>query len=111
MQLIKNNNELAIVYNKIRIQESTIYKGRIDYCNHLNEIRDLKLKLNNLKQEHTYLLGTCKNIEVLRHEVHNLRQELMQEKTKVIEVEYIFCIVGCDNITFIQIKSHKNLHL
>lgn len=83
VQLIKKNDELAMVYDKIRVQESAINKGRVEYCSRLNELRALKLKLNDLKREHTVLTGSCKNIEILRREVHNLSRELMQERTKV----------------------------
>lgn len=83
LQLIKKNDELAIVYDKIRVQESALAKGYIEYRNRLHELRALKLKLNDLKREHTLLTGSCKNIEVLRREVHNLSRELMQERTKV----------------------------
>ncbi|XP_024384770.1 uncharacterized protein [Physcomitrium patens] len=82
-QLIHKNNELMEVYNKIRIQESSIHKGHIDYCNRLSELRQYKFKLHNLKREYTMLTGSCKNIVILRKEVHNLSQQLVQEKTKV----------------------------
>lgn len=83
MQLIKKNNELESIYEKIRIQDSALYKGHSEYCKWLHEIRMYKFKLNNLKQEHTILIGSYKTVEVLRQEVHNLSREVMKEKTKV----------------------------
>ncbi|KAH8963965.1 hypothetical protein BDL97_04G038800 [Sphagnum fallax] len=82
-QLTKKNDELVVIYDKIRLQESTLAKGHVEYRKRLNELRLLKLKLNDLKREHTLLTGSCKNMAILKREVHNLSRELIQERTKV----------------------------
>jgi hypothetical protein len=51
--------------------------------NRLNEIRVLKIKLNDLKRELHILKSSVANIDVLKREVHHLSRELLQERTKV----------------------------
>lgn len=82
-QLIRRNDELALLYEKIKIQQSTLNKGQIQYRDRLNEIRVLKIKLNDLKRELSILKNSVSNIDVLKREVHHLGRELLQERTKV----------------------------
>mmetsp|Transcript_23941 Transcript_23941/g.66472 ORF Transcript_23941/g.66472 Transcript_23941/m.66472 type:complete len:870 (+) Transcript_23941:229-2838(+) len=82
-QLIRRNDELALLYEKIKIQQSTLNKGQIQYRDRLNEIRVLKIKLNDLKRELHILKNSVANIDVLKREVHHLGRELLQERTKV----------------------------
>ncbi|MEW5313648.1 MAG: hypothetical protein WDW38_005199 [Sanguina aurantia] len=77
------NDELALLYEKIKIQQSTLSKGQIQYRDRLNEIRVLKIKLNDLKRELHILKSSVANIDVLKREVHQLGRELLQERTKV----------------------------
>ncbi|KAF5837043.1 hypothetical protein DUNSADRAFT_4923 [Dunaliella salina] len=82
-QLIRRNDELALLYEKIKIQHSTLSKGQAQYRDRLNEIRVLKIKLNDLKRELHILKSSVANIDVLKREVHQLGRELLQERTKV----------------------------
>eukprot|EP00899_Mesostigma_viride_P002905 jgi/Mesvir1/12615/Mv16076-RA.1 len=82
-QLIRRNDELALLYEKIKIQQSTLSKGQIQYRDRLNEIRVLKIKLNDFKRELHVLKNSVASIDVLKREVHHLGRELLQERTKV----------------------------
>ncbi|KXZ47347.1 hypothetical protein GPECTOR_36g70 [Gonium pectorale] len=82
-QLVRRNDELALLYEKIKIQQSTLSKGQIQYRDRLNEIRVLKVKLADLKRELHILKSSVANIDVLKREVHQLGRELLQERTKV----------------------------
>ncbi|KAG2452279.1 hypothetical protein HYH02_003303 [Chlamydomonas schloesseri] len=82
-QLVRRNDELALLYEKIKIQQSTLSKGQIQYRDRLNEIRVLKVKLADLKRELHILKSSVSNIDVLKREVHQLGRELLQERTKV----------------------------
>jgi hypothetical protein len=68
---------------KVRIQTSTLIKGNAQYKDRVNEIRILKIKLQNLNRDHAILEFNCKNINVLKREIQNINKELNQEKTKV----------------------------
>merc|ERR1711991_588906 len=50
-QLIRRNDELALLYEKIRIQQSTLRKGEAQYQERINDIRVLKLKAKDLMRE------------------------------------------------------------
>ena len=49
----------------------------------LNELRLLKLKLGESRRELHILKNSVANIDILKHEVHCLGRELLQERTKV----------------------------
>lgn len=61
-QLIRRNDELALLYEKVKIQQSTLLKGQVQYRDRVNEIRVLKLKLADLKREVGVLRGSVQNI-------------------------------------------------
>merc|ERR1712187_420146 len=48
-QLIRRNEELNLLYEKIKIQESTLKKGEIQYKNRLEEIKNQKEAIGALK--------------------------------------------------------------
>ena len=81
-QLIRRNDELALLYEKIKIQASILAKGQIQYQDRLNELRVLKIKLGDLKRELGVLKHSVGSIDVLKREVHRLGKELLQERTK-----------------------------
>jgi len=82
-QLIRRNDELALLYEKIKIQQSTLNKGEVQYRERLEDIRALKLKINDLKRKLQILKQQTANIDVLRNEVYHLQRELLSERTKV----------------------------
>ena len=54
-QLIRRNDELALVYEKIRIQQSTLAKGEVQYHNRLEDIRLLRTEIKKLRREKAIL--------------------------------------------------------
>jgi chromosome segregation ATPase len=82
-QLIRRNDELALLYEKIRIQQSTLNKGEIQYRDRLVDIRMLRLKIQELKRNLHITQGQVRNIEELKKQITSLQHQLMQERTKV----------------------------
>merc|ERR1719198_605582 len=82
-QLIRRNDELALLYERIKIQQSTLKKGEVQYRERIEDIRILKLKINDMKRELQLLSSSVSNIDSLRNEVYHLQRELLQERTKV----------------------------
>merc|ERR1712224_803467 len=82
-RLIRRNDELALLYEKIKIQQSTLKKGEVQYRERIEDIRILKLKINDMKRELQLLSSSVSNIDSLRNEVYHLQRELLQERTKV----------------------------
>jgi len=82
-QLIRRNEELSLLYERIRIQQSTLQKGERQYKARTKEIRLLKRSINELSGELSTIKATVSNMETLRNEVYQLQRELLQERTKV----------------------------
>jgi len=82
-QLIRRNEELSLLYERIRIQRSTLQKGEQQYNARVKEIGALKRRIKELSAEMSGLKGSVTNLETLRNEVYQLQRELLQERTKV----------------------------
>ncbi|KFP39182.1 Coiled-coil domain-containing protein 147, partial [Chlamydotis macqueenii] len=86
-QLLRRNDEVALLYEKIKIQQSILNKGETQYRQRMEDIRLLKLEIKKLRCEKAILGKTVANVEELRQEVHYTRKELLREQTrcKVLE--------------------------
>ncbi len=82
-QLIRRNDELSLLYEKIRIQQVTLQKGEGQYRQRLLDIRNLKLEMNNIKRQMQMQAFDERNVEQLKGEVYHLQRELLVERTKV----------------------------
>ncbi|KAL7753158.1 Cilia- and flagella-associated protein 58 [Sorochytrium milnesiophthora] len=86
-QLIRRNDELALLYEKIKIQQSTLNKGEVQYRERLEDIRVLKLEIKKLRREKTILQHETTNVDALRNELYRLQKELLGERTRVKVLE------------------------
>jgi len=86
-QLVRRNDELALLYEKIKIQQSTLNKGEIQYNQRLEDIRVLKLEIKKLRREKTILQKSVANVDDLRREVYHLQRELLRERTRCKALE------------------------
>ena len=82
-QLIRRNDELALLYEKIKLQQSALARGQLQYRDRLNEVRVLKIKVGDLQRELHIVKSSVSNVGVLKREVHSLGKQLLQERTKV----------------------------
>jgi len=81
-QLIRRNEELALLYEKIKIQQSTLQKGEIQFKERVDEIAAFKNNIRKLKRELHVAQNQVVNIEALKKEIHHLNKELLQEQSK-----------------------------
>ncbi|CDJ53668.1 hypothetical protein, conserved [Eimeria brunetti] len=82
-QLLKRNQELSLLYEKVRIQESTLAKGEAQYKERLKEIKEWSRQCLAFRRELRNLEGGVAEVESLKREVLQLQKELLQERTKV----------------------------
>eukprot|EP00755_Sulcionema_specki_P017133 Sspe_Gene.10907::Locus_3677_Transcript_1_1_Confidence_1.000_Length_2788::g.10907::m.10907 len=82
-QLIRRNDELALLYEKIRIQQSTLNKGEIQYRDRLVDIRMLRLRIQELKRNLHITQAKVRNVEELKKQINSLQRQLMHERNKV----------------------------
>ena len=66
-QLVRRNDELALLYEKIKIQQSMLNKGEIQYNQRLEDIRVLKLEIKKLRREKGILQKSVANVDDLRY--------------------------------------------
>ncbi|KAM9284712.1 cilia- and flagella-associated protein 58 [Morus bassanus] len=88
-QLVRRNDEVALLYEKIKIQQAILNKGETQYRQRMEDIRLLKLEIKKLRREKGILGKSVANVEELRQEVHRMQKELLREQTrcKVLEEE------------------------
>jgi len=82
-QLIRRNDELALLYEKVKIQRNAISHGEIAYRERLEDIRVLRLRENSLRRELHIQRSQASALDGLRSEVYTLQRELLQDRTKV----------------------------
>ena len=68
-QLIRRNDELALLYEKIKIQQSTLNKGERQYSQRLEDIRILKLEIKKMRRERGILSKSVANVDDLRYSI------------------------------------------
>ncbi|XP_058044179.1 cilia- and flagella-associated protein 58 [Ahaetulla prasina] len=86
-QLVRRNDELALLYEKIKIQQSILNKGEMQYRQRLEDIRLLKLEIKKLRREKAILGKSVANVEELRQEVYHMQKELLKERTRCRALE------------------------
>ncbi|XP_071243561.1 cilia- and flagella-associated protein 58 [Salvelinus alpinus] len=86
-QLVRRNDELALLYEKIKIQQSMLNKGEIQYNQRVEDIRLLKMEIKKLRREKGILAKTVANVEDLRREVFHMQRELLKERTRCRALE------------------------
>lgn len=82
-QLIRRNDELALLYEKLKIQQSTLRKGEASYAQRMIDIRALKLKAQDLMRDLAVSKNNSNQLTELRREALQTQRELLQERTKV----------------------------
>ena len=82
-QLIRRNDELALLYEKIKILQSTLARGEVQYQERLEDIRLLKFKIGDHKSELRIVKSQASQIPELQKEIYNLQQQLLTERLQV----------------------------
>ena len=82
-QLIRRNDELALLYEKIKILQSTLRRGEIQYSARLDDIRLMKIKIRDLQRQLTIARGGQAGVEDLNRNMILLQKELVRERVKV----------------------------
>ena len=67
--IVRRNDELALLYEKIKLQQATMNKGEIQYRQRMEDLRVLKLEIRKLQREKVILNKSVSSIEELRREI------------------------------------------
>ena len=65
-QLVRRNDELALLYEKLKIQQSILNKGEVQYSQRLDDIRLLKLEIRKLRREKMLLIKNVAHVDDLK---------------------------------------------
>ena len=79
-QLIKRNEELALLYEKIKIQKSTLKKGEIYYQEKLNDILNIRKQISELKRQLIVSQFETACIPDLKREIYLLQKEYLEQQ-------------------------------
>uniref|UniRef100_A0A7S4IY97 Cilia- and flagella-associated protein 58 central coiled coil domain-containing protein n=1 Tax=Odontella aurita TaxID=265563 RepID=A0A7S4IY97_9STRA len=82
-QLIRRNDELALLYEKVKIQQTTLRRGEVQYQERLEDLRLLRLKIKDLRRELAVATGGAVNVDEITRELIRKNRELLRERTKV----------------------------
>lgn len=82
-QLIRRNEELRLLYDRIQLQQSMLEKGALDYAYKVNEIVDAKDELTELQLKCRMVLIRLRYLERLKKKELAGEKMLTQEKARV----------------------------
>jgi len=118
-QLIRRNEELAWLYEKIKIQQSTLKKGEIQYKERVLEVNMLRAEIRETKAAVAEARTQVTNVANLQREIHHLNKTLLREETKAkalqeelenpMNVHRWRELEGSDPATFEMIQRVKKL--
>lgn len=86
-QLVRRNDELTLLHEKTKLQQSTLMKGEEHYKARQDDIRVMKLELSKMRREKRILLQSVKSCEELRRQVFTTQRELLRERTRCRALE------------------------
>ncbi|KAM3868727.1 cilia- and flagella-associated protein 58-like [Diretmus argenteus] len=85
--LLRRNDERAMLHEKIKIQQSILTKGDVQYSQRVEDIHLLKLEIKRLRRERGILDKTVPKSEDLRQELFYMQRELLRERTRYRALE------------------------
>mmetsp|Transcript_149356 Transcript_149356/g.479643 ORF Transcript_149356/g.479643 Transcript_149356/m.479643 type:complete len:841 (-) Transcript_149356:40-2562(-) len=81
-QLIRRNEELALLYEKIKIQQSTLQKGETQYNDRVQDVSKFRGDIRKSKGDVASAKTQVTNVDSLKREIHHLTKMLLREQTK-----------------------------
>mmetsp|Transcript_9055 Transcript_9055/g.22157 ORF Transcript_9055/g.22157 Transcript_9055/m.22157 type:complete len:871 (+) Transcript_9055:181-2793(+) len=82
-QLIRRNDELALLYEKVKIQFSTLENAENVYKDLEEDIRNLKIEHRNVQREAERSKRKGSSLDEVKRTIYILQRELLHERTKV----------------------------
>ncbi len=82
-QLSKRNDEIALLYEKIRIQQSVLEKGEAQYRERVEDIQVLKIEIENLRKAKAHVQKELVEQDRLKSEIVKLEKDVTREKSRV----------------------------
>ncbi|VDK38791.1 unnamed protein product [Taenia asiatica] len=87
VQLVRRNDDLANLYEKIRIQKSVLDKGEAQFNKVLEDLRRVREEIRETRREKAMLQASAARMNELEHEVIKARKELSREQIRCKALE------------------------
>jgi chromosome segregation ATPase len=81
-QLIRRNEEIAKLYEKLNIENSALKKGAVQYAEKVGEIIELRKNVVDLSQKLMSISKEASKITDLKKKMQTLERNLLEERTK-----------------------------
>ena len=82
-QLIRRNDELALLYEKVKIQAITLNKGEMQYKERIEDLRHLQIKFQDTKRELSCVRSDNTDHVGMSNDLIQRERDLLNEKVKV----------------------------
>lgn len=82
-QLVRRNDEIALLYEKIKILQIMMGKGELQYRERVDDIRLLKLKIKDLQREKVTGMKETAAWQQCKKDLIRTHRDLLREKLKV----------------------------
>ncbi|XP_076265822.1 cilia- and flagella-associated protein 58-like [Rhynchophorus ferrugineus] len=86
-QLVRRNDEIALLNEKIKILQSTLCRGETQYDQRLEDIKLLKIEVKRLRQKKMLMSKSMNNMTDLRQEIFHLERDLTKSRLKCKALE------------------------
>ncbi|XP_030757675.1 cilia- and flagella-associated protein 58-like [Sitophilus oryzae] len=86
-QLVRRNDEIALLNEKIKILQSTLCRGETHYDQRLEDIKLLKIEVKRLRQEKLLMSKSMTNMVDFRQEIFHLERDLTKSRLKCTALE------------------------
>ncbi|XP_060527691.1 cilia- and flagella-associated protein 58-like [Cylas formicarius] len=86
-QLVRRNDEIALLIEKINILQSTLSRGETHYDQRLEDIKLLKLEIKRMRQEKNLMSKSMNNAMDLKQEIFHLERDLTKSRLKCKALE------------------------
>ena len=82
-QLIRRNDGLALIYEKIKMQQNALAKGESEYRERMSDIKILENAIKDLNRELSIFKNRALSLDEFHESIHKLNKKLVEEKLKV----------------------------
>ena len=82
-QLIRRNDEIALLYEKIKILQDTLKKGEVEYNRRCEDAAELQRLIKDTQRKNLILQRQVDQTQELEAKVKTLQKDLLQEQTRV----------------------------
>jgi hypothetical protein len=86
-QLLHRNQELTIIYDKIKTQSLTLLRGEMNYKEKMIEIRNVRREISDNKMKHVLLACETAQLPVMRKQIIQIENHIIENETRIKALE------------------------